>query len=69
MFSVIVHFDLDLLLRPVKILELTRTDQKAASDWLLVNDQILTIIYDNVRFSEISNKIELLRDKGKLEKV
>ena len=69
MFSVIVHFDLYLFLHPVKILELTRTDQKAASDWLLVNDQILTIIYDNVRFSEISNKIELLRDKGKLEKV
>ena len=49
--------------------ELTRTDRKAVSDWLLVNDQILTIIYDNVTFSEINNKIELLRDKDKLEKV
>ena len=40
------------------IIELTRTDRKAASDWLLLNDQILTIIYDSVTFSEINNKIE-----------
>ena len=49
--------------------ELTRTDRKAASDWMLLNDQILTIIYDNVTFSDINNKIESRRDKGKLEKV
>ena len=38
--------------------ELTRTDRKAASDWLLLNDQILTIIFDTVTFSEGKNKIE-----------
>ena len=37
---------------------LTRNDRKAASDWLLLNDQILAMIYDNVTFNEINNKIE-----------
>ena len=49
--------------------ELTRTDRKASSDWLLLSDQILTIIYDDVTFGEINNKIEYLRNKDKLENV